>query len=115
MSAVARPLVLLLLFSAAAALLPWLLRRWQQRRGAAAAAGSGALLRVLSAVAVGPQQRVLLLEAGPGDARVWLLVGVTAQQLSCLQVLPASVPAAGAQAPAFAHAVARALAEPENG
>ncbi len=81
---------LLLLFVGALALLPWLVRRLQQRRLADAGA-AGASVRVLSAVAVGPQQRVLTVEVGPEGARSWLVLGVTAQHISCLHVLQPGV------------------------
>jgi len=81
-------LLVVVLFVAAMAALPWLVRRVQQRH-AAGSAGGGSASRVLSAVAVGPQQRVVTVEVGPEHARTWLVLGVTAQQVSCLHVLPA--------------------------
>ncbi|MCW5287829.1 flagellar biosynthesis protein FliO [Verminephrobacter aporrectodeae subsp. tuberculatae] len=113
-----RFLVTALLFVGAMALLPWLVRRLRQRHAAGGSA-AGAAARVLSAVAVGPQQRVVTLEVGPEHARTWLVLGVTAQQLSCLHVLPASpvvaadAPSAAAAAPApFAKALAAASGAP---
>lgn len=79
------PSVAVLLFVGAMAWLAWLVRR--QRHGAGGPA-SGAAARVLSAVAVGPQQRVVTVEVGPEHARTWLVLGVTARQVSCLHVLP---------------------------
>src|SRR6218665_3020731 len=96
------PSVAVLLFVGAMAWLAWLVRR--QRHGAGGPA-SGAAARVLSAVAggappragaggvlsavaVGPQQRVVTVEVGPEHARIWLVLGVTARQVSCLHVLP---------------------------
>src|SRR6218665_2886422 len=67
----------------------WLVGR--QRHGAGGPA-SGADARVLSAVAVGPQQRVVTVEVGPEHARIWLVLGVTARQGSCLHVLPVPPP-----------------------
>ncbi len=82
-------LALVALFIAALAALPWLIRRLQQRglvrQGGAAAAD----LRVLSGVAVGAQQRVVTVEVGVAGQRTVLVLGVTAQQVSCLHVLPA--------------------------
>ncbi len=96
MANMSQTLALLVLFVGALALLPWLVRRLQQRRLAdTGAAGAG--VRVLAAVAVGPQQRVLTVEVGPEGARSWLVLGVTAQHISCLHVLQ---PGAGAQAKA---------------
>ena len=94
MANMSQTLALLVLFVGALALLPWLVRRLQQRRLAdTGAAGAG--VRVLAAVAVGPQQRVLTVEVGPEGARTWIVLGVTAQHISCLHVLQ---PGAGAQA-----------------
>ncbi|WP_100409097.1 flagellar biosynthetic protein FliO [Acidovorax sp. 69] len=82
-------LVVVVLFVGAMAALPWLVRRLQQRH-AASGVTAGTALRVVSAVAVGPQQRVVTVEVGPEHARAWLVLGVTAQQVSCLHVLPVS-------------------------
>jgi len=80
-------LVVVVLFVGAMATLPWLVRRLQQRRAGVGTAGSSTS-RGLSAVAVGPQQRVVTVEVGPEHARVFLVLGVTAQQINCLHVLP---------------------------
>lgn len=110
MANMSQTLALLLLFVGALALLPWLVRRLQQRRLAdAGAAGAG--VRVLSAVAVGPQQRVLTVEVGPEGARSWLVLGVTAQHISCLHVLQ---PGAGAQAKAGSAPLSTAFAAPTS-
>ena len=110
-------LLVVVLFVAAMAALPWLVRRAQQRH-AAGTAGAGAASRVLSAVAVGPQQRVVTVEVGPEHARTWLVLGVTAQQVSCLHVLPVgvpdAVPAPAAKVPSFAQEIAAAASAPGN-
>ena len=80
-------LLVVVLFVAGMACLPWLVRRLQQRQAVGATA-AGSASRVLSAVAIGPQQRVVTVEVGPEHARTWLVLGVTAQQVSCLHVLP---------------------------
>jgi len=118
-------LLVVVLFVGAMACLPWLVKRVQLRHAAGATA-AGAASRVLSAVAVGPQQRVVTVEVGPEHARTWLVLGVTAQNVSCLHVLPAggatgmaaAMPVAvpGQQGgpmnaePSFAHEVAVAVA-----
>lgn len=110
-------LVVVVLFVGAMALLPWLVRRLQQRQ-AAGGAGVGGASRVLSAVAVGPHQRVVTVEVGPEHARTWLVLGVTAQQVSCLHVLPASPSGASLAAPkldtapSFAQEIASAVGAP---
>lgn len=40
--------------------------------------------KVVSAVAVGPHQRVVTVEVGPPGERVWLTLGVTAHSITCL-------------------------------
>jgi flagellar protein FliO/FliZ len=64
------------------ALLPlWI--RWIQRRTPGGTTASGAS-KIVSAVAVGPHQRVVTVEVGPEGARTWLVLGVTAQAVTCL-------------------------------
>ena len=102
----AQTLLVVVLFVTAMALLPWLLRRLKQRQSALS--GNGAVAaRVLTAISLGPQQRLVTVEVGTGDARTCLVLGVTAQQITCLHVLPAP---ASAQTSAAAAAVAAALA-----
>lgn len=100
-------LIVVVLFVGAMAMLPWLVRRVQQRRAEGSAA-SGNTARVLSAVAVGPQQRVVTVEVGPEHARTYLVLGVTAQHISCLHVLPISV-SASRVAPSFSNEMASAV------
>lgn len=67
--------------------------KWLQARSVVAGPAAGAANRVVSAVAVGPQQRVVTVEVGPPDARVCLVLGVTAQSVSCLHTMPAAAAA----------------------
>lgn len=103
-------LVLVVLFVGAMALLPWLVRHLQQRR-AAGGVSAGSTSRVLSAVAVGPQQRVVTVEVGLEGSRAWLVLGVTGQNISCLHVLsPVAVPGTPvAPAASFVGEMARAM------
>ena len=90
------PLVLAMVVLAA---LPFGLK-WVQRRIGGGVTGTGAASKVISAVAVGPHQRVVTVEVGPQDARVWLTLGVTAQTITCLHTMPAapaSLDASGSQ------------------
>jgi flagellar protein FliO/FliZ len=104
-------LVVVVLFVGAMALLPWLVRRVQQRQ-ASGGATSGGAARVVSAVAVGPQQRVVTVEVGPEHARTWLVLGVTAQNVSCLHTQPLSpVSLPSAASPSFAHEIAVAVSD----
>lgn len=63
--------------------------KWLQARSVVSGPAAGGANRVLSAVAVGPQQRVVTVEVGPAHARVCLVLGVTAQSVSCLHTTPA--------------------------
>ena len=112
-------LLVVVLFVGAMACLPWLVRRLQQRHGAGAAM-AGTASRVLSTVAVGPQQRVVTVEVGPEHARTWLVLGVTGQTITCLHVMPATASApASTTVPSFAQEVSAAVRQgaqvPEHG
>ena len=99
-------LLALLVMIGALAALPWLLKRWQQRRQVA---GGGPLVsaQVLSAVNIGPGQRVVTVEVGHGAAKTCLVLGVTAQNIHCLHVLGASAAATPTEAVSFAGAMAQ--------
>ena len=66
------------------ALIPVGLKWVQQRSGSSAGGGGGTASRIISAVAVSPHQRVITVEVGPEGARTWLVLGVTAQAITCL-------------------------------
>jgi flagellar protein FliO/FliZ len=108
-------LLVVVLFVGAVALLPWFIRRVQQRQASGGMA-SGSASRVLSAIAVGPQQRVVTVEVGPEHARTWLVLGVTAQNVSCLHVLSSSphthLAAVSTANGSFAQEVAEAVGAP---
>ena len=99
---------------AALAALPWLLKRWQQRQQAARAT-SGMSAQVLASVVVGPNQRVVTVEVGHGEAKTCLVLGVTAQNIHCLHVLGQPAPAAPAPTPVtFAGAMTQVQAAAPN-
>ncbi len=66
--------------------LPWTLKWLRQRYGVASTDVHGQS-RFISALAVGPHQRVVTVEVGPEGRRVWLTLGVTAQNVSCLHCM----------------------------
>lgn len=108
----AQTLSVVVLFIVGIACLPWLVRWVQQRNGAAGVSGAVAASKVLSAVAIGPQQRVVTVEVGPEHARTLLVLGVTAQHVSCLHaipVAPARMPTAESTV-SFAREMAQASA-----
>jgi len=81
-------LLLIGIFLGLLAALPWALRRLKNRIGEGVIPANGQN-RFISAVAVGPSQRVVTVEIGPENERVWLTVGVTAQSVTCLHTAPA--------------------------
>ena len=97
-------LVLFIMIGALAAL-PWLLKRWQAHRQMA----PGALAvstQVLSSANIGPGQRVVTVQVGQGAQTTCLVLGVTAQNIHCLHVMP-SANAAHLPAGSFASAMAQ--------
>jgi flagellar protein FliO/FliZ len=98
----------LLWFVAILALIPvalWLLRRTPP--GGVAAAGA---LRTVAVLSLSPSQRIVTVEVGRGDARRWLVLGVTAQQITTLHEMApqddAGAPPSAAQPP-FAQLLER--------
>ncbi len=87
------------------ALAPWGIKWLQRRTGGLGGAGAAGGSRVVSAIGIGPQQRVVTVEVGPPNARSWLVLGVTAQSINLLHTLPA---------PGFAEA-ARLAGNPPDG
>lgn len=63
--------------------------KWLQRRSLGGSLAAAATSRVISAVAVGPHQRVVTVEVGPVGGKTWLVLGVTAQSVTCLHKLDA--------------------------
>jgi flagellar protein FliO/FliZ len=70
-------------FLALLAALPWILR-WIRARATTASGAGDTQSRFISAIAVGPQQRVVTVEVGPAHERVWLTIGVTGQSMVLL-------------------------------
>ena len=79
--------------------------RWIQRRSMGGTLSVSAASKVVSAVAVGPHQRVVTVEVGPEGSKTWLVLGVTAQAITCLHkwgdesAAKLSLPAAETDAP----------------
>ncbi|MDZ4073205.1 MAG: flagellar biosynthetic protein FliO [Hylemonella sp.] len=98
-------IVSVVLFLVILALLPPAVRWFQQR--APGGTSNAAASRIVSTLAVGPQQRIVTVEVGPEGARTWLVLGVTSQSISCLHSMPAgSTPARGSVFAAVAKAPA---------
>ena len=81
-------LLTIVLFVCLIAAAPLAIRRLQQKR-ALPLGPSGPACRLVSALAVGPQQRIMTVEVGPEGARCWLVVGVTAHSISMLHSVAA--------------------------
>jgi flagellar protein FliO/FliZ len=58
--------------------------KWLQARANTRSPGQALPTRLVSALAVGPHQRVVTVEVGPPAARTMLVLGVTQQTVSCL-------------------------------
>ena len=78
--------------------LPWL-ARLVRKSGWQGLAAPSSPMKVVSALAVGPQQRILTVEVGSGAHKKWLILGVTSQTITKLDTLPVN-----------AHQVAETLA-----
>ena len=92
-------LVLIGLFLALLACVPLIIQRLKKVYGITAT-GPLANTRVVSSVALGPHQRVVTVEVGPESERVWLVLGVSPQNIQCLHTLPAGVATSGTVASA---------------
>lgn len=98
----------LLWFIAIVAMIPlvlWLLKRTPI---GGSATGGGAM-RTVGVLPLAPGQRVVTVEVGHGEERRWLVLGVTAQQITTLHTLSPQADPAGGAAPAtpFAQMLGR--------
>ena len=73
--------------------LPMVLK-WVKQRAPGRFADVSGQSRFVSALAVGQHQRVVTVEVGPEGKRVWLTLGVTAQNISCLHCVEVDASAA---------------------
>jgi flagellar protein FliO/FliZ len=94
----------LLWFIAIIAMIPAAL--WLLKRTPMGGAASNSVMRTVAALPLSNSQRIVTVEVGRGDARRWLVLGVTAQNITTLHTMepegetpPAAVPAM----PAFAQ------------
>ena len=90
-------LILIGLFLCVLLSLPYLIERLKKRYGLNLPGASGTS-RLVGALSLGPQQKVVTVEVGPPHARVWLVLGVTAQSIQCLHTLAAEGGAEAASA-----------------
>jgi flagellar protein FliO/FliZ len=99
-------------FLAILALIPlalWLLKRTPMTGGGFGAANNAAGLRHVAALALSPGQRIVTVEVGQGEARRWLVLGVTAQNITTLHEMdPQAEPITPAQpGPGFAQMLSK--------
>ncbi len=98
-------------FLAVLALIPLSLW-WMKRTGLAQGgmAANGALMRPVAQHVLGPGQKLVTVEVGTGADKVWLVLGVTAQQITALHTLPPqAMPEGGGQPMPLKAAFAQVL------
>jgi len=99
-------------FLAVLAMIPlvlWMLKKSSLLTGlplGACGAGPGATPRAVAQLALSPQHKLVTVEVGEGDERLWLVLGVSPQGLQTLHTMSAGVaaPAVRAAAPATTFA-----------
>jgi flagellar protein FliO/FliZ len=91
----------ILWFIAIVAMIPlalWLLKR-SPYGASLGATGTGSITRTVSSMALSPSQRIVTIEVGAGDAKQWLVLGVTPQNITTLHTMVpqelGTTPAAG--------------------
>ena len=97
-------------FLAIVAMIPaslWLLKRSPMGRLAGGAAVGG--VRIVASQPIAPHQRLLTVEVGQGAERRWLVLGVTAHNITALHSMAAAEPAPSAAAAALATPFAQVL------
>ena len=76
---------------------------WLLKRTPMGGSASNGQMRVVAALPLAPNQRLLTVEVGQGEDRKWLVLGVTGQQISTLHVLPPQAEAVAGGATPFAQ------------
>lgn len=66
------------------ALLPWAIP-WLKNRAMGQSAALGSVAKIVSVLALGPQQRMVTVEFGLPGQRRCLILGVTQQSVTCLE------------------------------
>jgi flagellar protein FliO/FliZ len=94
-------------FIAIVALIPLLL--WLLKRTPAGGASAQTFLRPVATLALAPNQRLVTVEVGSGEDRRWLVLGVTAQQITALHEMAPQDdgPVVAPRAAPFAQLLAR--------
>ena len=99
----------LLWFVAILALIP--LALWLLKRTPIGGASGHGVLRSIAVLPLSTSQRIVTIEVGQGEARRWLVVGVTPQSITTLHTMEPQAEVPGAPPmqppPAFAHLFAK--------
>ena len=101
----------LLWFVAVIALIP--LALWLLKRTPMGGAASHGVLRSIAALPLSASQRIITVEVGHGDARRWLVLGVTPHSITTLHAMepqpdvPGAAPPIAPGAPVFAQLLGR--------
>jgi flagellar protein FliO/FliZ len=83
---------------------------WLLKRTPMGGAASNGVMRSIAAMPLSANQRIVTVEVGSGDERRWLVLGVTAQNITTLHTMaPQGEPAPAAMqvVPAFAQLLGR--------
>ncbi len=89
----------------------WVLKRSGLATGAMAGAKSQAPIKAVGQLNIGPGQRLMTVEVGQGEARTWLVLGVTGQSIQTLHTMAPQAPADSGEPvvhPGFAALLKRA-------
>ena len=99
----------LLWFMAILAMIPAAL--WLLRRTPMGGAGGSGVMRSVAALPLSAHQRIVTVEVGQGDARCWLVLGVTAHNITTLHTMAPHPEVQGApRATAFAQVLGKLVA-----
>ncbi len=98
----------LLWFIAIIVMIP--LALWLLKRTPLGAGASGGLMRSIASLPISQNQRLVTVEVGQGEDRLWLVLGVSAGSITTLHTMAPQAeipsPAAGVNPPAFAQMLA---------
>ena len=102
-------------FIAILALIP--LALWLFKRTPAGGASARGLMRSVAVLPLAPNQRLVTVEVGRGDARRWLVLGVTGQSIHTLHVMAPQdeAPVASEARTPFASLLSRMQAPSKDG
>jgi flagellar protein FliO/FliZ len=108
MNATASPIGMssVLWFLAIVALIPITL--WLLKRTPMGSSSTNPLMRTVAVLPLSPTQRIVTVEVGQGEARHWLVLGVTPQNISTLHTM---APQDNAMAPTTPTTAATSFAE----